>query len=70
MRKRETLDGKVLPGVHAHEHITHYTQASLRERWLRHGYAIQGCRYVGFCELIFQAPKRIAESSRGAEGQP
>ena len=53
----EWIYGKILPGAYAHEHITHYTQASLAERLRGYGYAIQGCRYVGFCEMIFRATK-------------
>jgi dolichol-phosphate mannosyltransferase len=53
----EWLYGKVLPGAYAHEHITHYTKASLTERLVAHGYTIQDLRYVGFCEMIFRARK-------------
>jgi dolichol-phosphate mannosyltransferase len=53
----EWIYGKVLPGAYAHEHITHFTQATLRRRLLESGYAIQDLRYVGFCEMIFLASK-------------
>jgi len=53
----EWLYGKILPGAYAHEHITHHTRASLRQRFLAYGYAIQEYRYVGFCEMIFRATK-------------
>jgi SAM-dependent methyltransferase len=60
----EWLYGKILPGAYAHEHITHYTQASLRQRILAYGYAIQELRYVGSCEMIFRATK---PAKRGGE---
>ena len=53
----EWIYGKILPGAYAHEHITHYTQASLADRLRGYGYAIQECRYVGSCEMIFRAIK-------------
>jgi len=62
----EWIYGKILPGAYAHEHMTHYTGASLKERLLAHGYTIQEIRYVGFCEMIFQAKKerpRVAAST-------
>jgi len=53
----EWIYGKVLPGAYAHEHITHYTRASLIQRMLAHGFTIRNLQYVGFCEMIFQARK-------------
>jgi SAM-dependent methyltransferase len=53
----EWIYGQVLPGAYAHEHVTHYTQASLTGRLVNLGYAIQEFQYVGFCELIFRAEK-------------
>ena len=53
----EWVYGKVMPGGYAHEHITHFTRASLAARLSALGYRIAGCRYVGFCEMIFQAEK-------------
>ncbi|HWT83070.1 MAG TPA: methyltransferase domain-containing protein, partial [Candidatus Methylomirabilis sp.] len=53
----EWIYGKILPGAYAHEHITHYTQASLTDRLIASGYTIQDRRYVGFCEMIFLVRK-------------
>jgi len=53
----EWIYGKVLPGAYAHEHITHYTRATLIQRMLTHGFTIRNLQYVGFCEMIFQARK-------------
>jgi dolichol-phosphate mannosyltransferase len=53
----EWIYEKVLPGAYAHEHITHYTRASLIQRMLAHGFTIRNLQYVGFCEMIFQARK-------------
>jgi len=53
----EWIYGKILPGAYAHEHITHPTRASVTERLLAAGYTIRALRYVGFCEMIFQARK-------------
>ena len=53
----EWIYGRTLPGAYAHEHITHYTRASLTERLTASGYTIQNLKYVGFCEMIFQATK-------------
>jgi len=53
----EWIYGKILPGAYAHEHVTHYTRASLTDRLMAHGYMIQEIRYVGFCEMIFRAKK-------------
>ncbi len=58
----EWIYGKVLPGAYAQEHITHYTRAALTERLLASGYAIRDLRYVGLCEMIFQAQR----DTRGA----
>lgn len=59
----EWIYGKILPGGYAHEHITHYTRASLTERLMAHGYAIQDIRFVGFCEMIFRARKEQLQES-------
>ena len=59
----EWIYGKVLPGAYAHEHITHYTRASLAERLRGYGYAIHECRYVGFCEMIFRARKSASSET-------
>ena len=53
----EYFYGKILPGAYAHEHITHYTRATLTERLRAYGYTIQEVRYVGYCEMIFRATK-------------
>jgi dolichol-phosphate mannosyltransferase len=59
--------GKILPGAYAHEHIQHYTRATLTERLRAHGFAIQEVRYVGFCEMIFRATKPV---TRGDDPHP
>jgi SAM-dependent methyltransferase len=56
----EWLYGKILPGAYAHEHITHFSQASLAARLRALGYTIHDLRYVGFCEMIFRATKAPA----------
>jgi dolichol-phosphate mannosyltransferase len=53
----EWLYGKILPGAYAHEHITHFSRASLAARLADFGYAVQELRYVGYCEMIFRATK-------------
>jgi SAM-dependent methyltransferase len=53
----EWIYGKVLPGAYAHEHITHPTRAGVTKRLQAAGYTIQQLRYVGWCEMIFQAKK-------------
>ena len=55
----EWVYGKLLPGAYAHEHITHYTREGLAARLRAAGYEILDCRYVGFCEMIFKARKRL-----------
>ena len=64
----EWLYGKILPGAYAHEHITHFSQASLAARLRTLGYAIEELRYVGFCEMIFRATKPPVSRTR-AEGE-
>ncbi len=59
----EWMYGKLLPGAYAHEHITQFTRQGLTDRLHAAGYEILGCRYVGFCEMIFKARKPRA--SRG-----
>jgi ubiquinone/menaquinone biosynthesis C-methylase UbiE len=54
----EWLYGKILPGAYAHEHITHFTQDSLRQRLIANHFAVLDCRYVGYCEMIFKARKQ------------
>lgn len=54
----EWIYGKVLPGAYAHEHITHYTRATLAASLARHGFDVLECRYVGGCEMIFRARRR------------
>ncbi len=61
--------GKILPGAYAHEHIKHYTRASLTERLRAYGYAIPEIRYVGFCEMIFRTTK-AATPDAGARPSP
>jgi SAM-dependent methyltransferase len=53
----EWVYGKVLPGAYAHEHVTHFTHASLAGALRRLGFEILECRYVGGCEMIFKARK-------------
>jgi dolichol-phosphate mannosyltransferase len=53
----EWIYGKVLPGAYAHEHITHFTRASLLEKIRQAGFEVLAYKYVGFCELIVQAKK-------------
>ncbi len=53
----EWIYGKVLPGAYAHEHITHFTRASLLAKLRDAGFEVLACKYVGFCELIVQAKK-------------
>jgi dolichol-phosphate mannosyltransferase len=54
----EWVYGKVLPGAYAHEHVTHYTRASLAASLARHGFDVLDVRYVGGCEMIFRARRR------------
>lgn len=54
----EWIYGKVLPGAYAHEHVTHYTRATLAASLARHGFEALECRYVGGCEMIFRARRR------------
>jgi dolichol-phosphate mannosyltransferase len=54
----EWIYGKVLPGAYAHEHVTHFTRASLAADLARHGFEVLEVRYVGGCEMIFRARRR------------
>ncbi|HEV8472132.1 MAG TPA: glycosyltransferase [Methylomirabilota bacterium] len=54
----EWVYGKVLPGAYAHEHVTHYTRATLAASLARHGFDVADVRYVGACEMIFRARRR------------
>jgi dolichol-phosphate mannosyltransferase len=54
----EWLYGKILPGAYAHEHVTHYTRATLAASVARHGFDVLDVRYVGGCEMIFRARRR------------
>ncbi len=54
----EWIYGKIMPGAYAHEHITRFTQRSLRQRLTENGFEVLECRYVGYCEMIFRARKR------------
>jgi glycosyltransferase involved in cell wall biosynthesis/predicted SAM-dependent methyltransferase len=54
----EWVYGKVLPGAYAHEHVTHFTRASLAAALRALDFEILDCRYVGGCEMIFKARKR------------
>lgn len=54
----EWVYGKVLPGAYAHEHVTHFTRASLHASLVRHGFDVLDVRYVGGCEMIFHARRR------------
>ena len=54
----EWVYGKLLPGAYAHEHVTHYTRASLAASLARHGFEVLDVRYVGGCEMIFRARRR------------
>ena len=52
----------MLPGAYAHEHITHFTRASMMAKLREAGFDVLAYKYVGFCELIVQAKKpRTAE---------
>jgi hypothetical protein len=62
----EWIYGKVLPGAYAHEHITHYTATGLARRLSEMGYEVEGCQYVGFCEMIFKARKPAAAAPAAA----
>jgi SAM-dependent methyltransferase len=55
----EWIYGKVLPGAYAHEHITHFTRASLLAKLREAGFDVLAYKYVGFCELIVQAKKPL-----------
>jgi len=57
-RFAEWVYGKVMPGAYAHEHITHYTQSSLRALLDAHGFDVLDHRYVFRGELILLARKR------------
>lgn len=57
----EWIYGKVLPGAYAHEHITHYTRATLTDRLQAYAYTFLDLRYVGFCEMIFRATKATTQ---------
>jgi dolichol-phosphate mannosyltransferase len=66
----EWIYGKILPGAYAREHVTHFTRHSLVERLRRSGYVIEGCRYVGFCEMIFRAHKAAQSPMPGRDQEP
>ena len=54
----EWVYGTILPDAYAHEHVTHYTRASLSASLARHGFDVLDVRYVGGCEMIFRARRR------------
>jgi len=60
--------GKLLPGAYAQEHVTRYTRASLEARLARDGYRVEGCAYVGGCEMIFRATAPAARSAGSPRG--
>src|SRR5437879_523515 len=68
----EWVYGRVLPGAYAHEHVTHYTRASLAASLARHGFEALDVRYVGGCEMIFRARRRAwcGSASTGASSPP
>jgi hypothetical protein len=49
--------GIVHPAGYVHEHINHYTAASLRAELDAHGFAVTDRAYVGGGELIYRAKK-------------
>jgi len=51
----EKIYGWIHPGGYAHEHITHYTYASLKEALEKIGFEILQNTYICNSELIFQA---------------
>lgn len=53
----EKIYGWVHPGGYAHEHITHYTYASLQEALKNLGFEILDHAYICNSELIFKAKK-------------
>lgn len=53
----EWIYDKVHPDAYAHEHITHFTRASLLAKLRDAGFDVLAYKYVGFCELIVQAKK-------------
>ena len=55
--------GKVAPGGYAHEHITHFTRRSLRDRLTSLGYETLDCQYVGASEMIFKARSGIERAA-------
>ncbi len=61
----EWIYGKILPGAYAREHISHYTRARLTERLRSFGYTVQDLRYVGLCEMIFQAQRAFQPTTSG-----
>jgi dolichol-phosphate mannosyltransferase len=58
-RLLEWVYGKILPGAYAHEHITHFTHKTLSKKLEDCGFLVEGCRYVGYCEMIFKAWKPL-----------
>jgi dolichol-phosphate mannosyltransferase len=61
----EAVYGKVAPGGYADEHISHYTRRELVERFERHGYRLEGDRYILRGELIlaFRKPPPTADAA-------
>ena len=59
----ERVYGYLMPGAYAHEHITHYTLASLRRILDEHGFDVLEHKYVFQGELIVLARKRVPDSS-------
>lgn len=53
------LYGLLLPGGYKDKHITKYTNSSLRNMLLDHGFSILSQRYVCGAELIIKARKII-----------
>lgn len=62
----EFFHGLVVPQGHIHEHITHFTRATLRALVKDAGFAIEAEAYVGGCELNIKAGKTAKTPRREA----
>ncbi|HUO05038.1 MAG TPA: glycosyltransferase [Candidatus Binataceae bacterium] len=64
-RTVEPIYGFLMPGGYKDEHITHYTQDSLREILKRHGFEVLEAAYIARSELILRCRKvELAEPAR------
>ena len=59
----EPIYGCLMPGGYKDEHITHYTQESLREILNRHGFVIEEATHIARSDLILRCRKTAMDDN-------